>query len=172
MQHIAVYLPRVLLVICSIYLNPIMPTKRKTSLYIVCFYALFLITSCVNSKKNKVSFHHQDNESQVEVSVINRNETSIRIQLTCISATKNIELKDANIVCLNVNPMSINTMEKSEDERLTQVYDGEYKGNKVRIILPYGNLEKTKHDVVLRIVTTNKDSLEAKLFKNKTQEQA
>lgn len=149
-----------------------MSTKRKTSLHIVCFYALFLITSCVNSKKNKVTFYNKDNENQVEVSILNRNETSVRIQLTCISVAKNIELKDAKIVCLNVNPMSINTIETPEDEQLTQVYDGEYNGNKVRIILPYGNLEKNKHDVVLRIITTNKDSLEAKLSKSKTQEQA
>ena len=149
-----------------------MPTKRKTSLHLVCFYALFLITSCVNSKKNKITFQNQDSESQVKVSILNRSETSVHIQLTCSSAAKNIELKDANLVCLNVNPMGTNTIEASKDEHLTQVYDGEYNGNKIRIILPYGNLEKTKHEVVLRIVAANRASLEAKLSKSKTQEQA
>ena len=143
-----------------------MSTNRKTSLYLVCFYTLFIF-SCINANSNKVTFYNQSSENQVEVSVLARSETTVQIQLTCISTSKNIHLRNANMVCVNVNPMSLNTMEASKDESLTQVYDGEYNGNKVRIILPYANLKNTKHHVVLRIVAANKATLEVKLEKGK-----
>ncbi|SOD15373.1 hypothetical protein [Pedobacter xixiisoli] len=149
-----------------------MSTKRKTSLYLVCFYALFLITSCVNSKKNKVTFQAQNKESQAEVSVLYRTETSLSIQLTCVSKAKGIDIKEVNLVCLNPNPIGNNVkVLDTADSKPVQVYNGEYNGNKIRVVLPYGNLEKTSRDLILNVVSASKANLELKLAKSKVVKQ-
>lgn len=143
-----------------------MPTNKKTSLSIVCFYAIFLMTSCVNSKKNSVTFQSQDKDNQVEVSVIHQTQTALSIELTCVSKTQGIDIKKVRLVCLNPNPIgnSVKVLDTA-DSKPVQVYKGEYQGNKVRIIVPYGNLEKTKRNLVLNIVSVNKGALEATLVK-------
>lgn len=145
-----------------------MPTKRKTSLYLVCFCSLFLITSCVNSKKSKVVFEVQNEESQAEVAILNRTDTSILIELTCISKSKNINIKDVSLKCLNPNPMGVNSvsvLETSENDSLfVQVYYGDYQGKHIRIILPYAKDKKTNH-LDLKITDASKASLEMKLLK-------
>ena len=141
-----------------------MPTNRKTALSIVCFYALFFITSCANPKKNKVTFQNQDQENKAEVTVLDRSETTLRIQLTCLSKAKDIAIRNVELVCLNVNSMGINAIESADSEDLLQVYDAKYKGNRIRVILPYGNLEKHQRSAVLRVVAPNRSRLEMKLF--------
>ncbi len=144
-----------------------MPTKRKTALYLVCFYSLFLITSCVNSKKNKVTFEVQNEESQAEVAVLTKSDTSISIDLTCISKPKNINLKNVRLTCLNPNPMGVNSVNflDSEDDTPVQVYYGEYKGNRIRVILPYGNLNKKNSYLNLKVISADKENVEMKLAK-------
>jgi len=145
-----------------------MPTNRKTSLSIVCFYALFFITSCANPKKNKVTFQNQDQGNKAELTVLDRSETMLRVQLTCLSKAKNIDLKNVNLVCLNVNSMGFNAMESADSEDLVQVYDAKYNGNQIRIVLPYGNLEKHQRPVVLRVFSPHRTRLEMKLSRSTT----
>ncbi|MNK06773.1 hypothetical protein D3C87_246740 [compost metagenome] len=149
-----------------------MPAKRKTSLHLVCFYTLFLITSCVNSKKNKVTFQGQNEESLAEIIVLHRTESSLSIELTCVSKSKGIEIKDVRLVCLNPNPIGMNGVKALDtaDKKPVQVYNGEYNGNKIRIILPYGNLEKTNRNLILSVLNANKASLELKLAKSRVAE--
>lgn len=114
------------------------------------------------TKNEPMTYRNSDHENELELTVFDRNDEFIEIELTCIISSLNIKIENQRFKCNNIDPAggyNMDMFDPSGDYNPGEVYDGNKPFEMVRIFLPY---EEELEYVGFFIVT--KDSTEKDLF--------
>lgn len=112
-----------------------------------------------------MTFKNSDQISKCEITILERNNEFIEIELTCIIDSLGIKIENQKIKCDNIHPEATYNMDMfdpSGDYNPGEVFDGKNPFEMIRIFLPEEEVDKEIEYVGLIIV--DKDSEEKDLF--------